>query len=309
LNDNIKEIGSALADTNNASCGKRRIKKFATEDTEDTEKSSLTPLTPLNSLTYPHGFNDRGHNIRVFMDNVYDRISVILDGKLVFENIPRDAMAYFSPAISFSFGPDNASEVEIDDVFVRAFYSLENEKKWFTLFFEDFGRLKKKNDLGNCGWRTKSERTVEGDQLGSRKSVFANHDQGTELKTLRIKSCEDNKIIVSKSFNIPIDFPFDISDKTFEIRYNNDMYTDVAAYDDAFTGNGVHGPSLPNFYSSSSTTLSNSTPGISRTSEMYNTYYLYTFDGKLLAEYDHNGNCVQLRQRLHLCREPVDCRI
>jgi RHS repeat-associated protein len=71
------------------------------------------------------------------------------------------------------------------------------------------------------------------------------------------------------------------------------MYTDDAAYDDAFTGHGGHGPSLPNFYSSPSNTLSNSAPGRSRTSELINTYYIYTFDGKLLAEYDHNGNCVR----------------
>jgi hypothetical protein len=60
------------------------------------------------------------------MDNVYDRVSVILNGKLVFESIPRSPMAYCSPALSFSVGPGNANEIEINDVSVSAFYYQEN---------------------------------------------------------------------------------------------------------------------------------------------------------------------------------------
>ena len=61
------------------------------------------------------------------MDNVYDRISVILDGKLVFDSIPRSPMAYFSPALSFAVGPGIDTDVEIDNVAVRAWYSLEDK--------------------------------------------------------------------------------------------------------------------------------------------------------------------------------------
>jgi hypothetical protein len=71
------------------------------------------------------GFNDRWHNIRIFIDNVYDRIYVILDGLLVFENIPRSEMAYFSPALSLSVGPGNANDIEIDDVSVSAYFSQD----------------------------------------------------------------------------------------------------------------------------------------------------------------------------------------
>jgi RHS repeat-associated protein len=215
------------------------------------------------------------------MDNVYDRISVILDGKLVFESVPRLPMAYFSPALSFVVGTGNVNEVEIDDVSVSAFYSLEDKNHLITLFKDDFPRLNDKNSVENSGWRTKGERVLESDQ------------EESELKTLSIKADEGEQVTVAKTFNVPVDFPFDISDKTFEIRYNDSMYSESAAYDDAFTGHGGHGPSLPNFYSSPSNTLSNSTPGRSRTSELINTYYIYTFDGKLLAEYDHNGNCVR----------------
>jgi RHS repeat-associated protein len=115
------------------------------------------------------------------------------------------------------------------------------------------------------------------------------------LKHLSIQPAEDKQVTVVKSFNIPLDFPFDTSDKNFEIRYNDDMFSESAAYDqiDGFPGHGGSGASANNFYSSSSTTLNNSIPGRSRTSELINTYYIYTFYGKLLAEYDHNGNCVR----------------
>jgi RHS repeat-associated protein len=112
------------------------------------------------------------------------------------------------------------------------------------------------------------------------------------LRTLSIKADENEQVTVVKSFNVPVDFTFDISDNNFEIRYNDDMYTESAAYD-VLPGHGGHSASSGNFYSSSATTLSNSTMGIFRTSEMFNTYYIYTFDGKLLAEYDHNGNCTR----------------
>ncbi len=123
------------------------------------------------------------------------------------------------------------------------------------------------------------------------RQVLENNQIASVLKHLSIQSFEEEQVTVVKSFNIPLDFPFDISDKTFEIRYNNDMLSDTAAYD-VYPGHGGSGVSSNNFYSSSSTTFSNSTPGISRTSELFNTYYIYTFDGKLLAEYGHNGSCI-----------------
>jgi RHS repeat-associated protein len=199
---------------------------------------------------------------------------------LVFGNIPRSPMAYFSPAISFSMGPGNANHIEIDHVSVSAFYLLEGKQQWATLFREDFGQLNEKNDLGSRGCRTKGEMIVESNQ------------KETGLKHLSIKPFEGEQVTVVKTINVPVDFPFDVSDKTFKIRYNDDMYDDAAAFD-VYPGHGGSGGSSNNFYSSSTNTFSNRTQRISRTSELFNTYYIYSFDGKLLAEYDHNGNCIR----------------
>ena len=108
------------------------------------------------------------------------------------------------------------------------------------------------------------------------KQVLESNQIESGLKTLLIQTGEDEQVTVVKSFNIPIDFPFDISDKTFEIRYNDDMFSESAAYDqiDGFPGHGGSGASANNFYSSSSTTLNNSIPGRSRTSELINTYWV-----------------------------------
>jgi RHS repeat-associated protein len=239
-------------------------------------------------------FQDKWHNIQVFMDNVYDCISVIMDGSLVFENIPKTQSPRFSPAISFSMESNNSGSIEIDDVVVKAFYSTEDNVQWLTLFNEDFERLNEENSLANTGWRTKSERNLGNYSKNAGKGAFVYFNPASELKTLTIQPGEGHRITVVKSFHVPVDFPFDVSDKTFEIRYNDDMY-DAAGYDqiDGFPGHGGSGASANNFYSSSSNTLNNSIPGRSRTSELINTYYIYTFDGKLLAEYDHSGNCVR----------------
>jgi hypothetical protein len=93
---------------------------------------------------------------------------------------------------------------------------------------------------------------------------------------------EGERIIISKSFNISLDLPFDISDKTFEIRYNDDMNSDSARNDqiDAYPGHGGQGTSPDYYYTASSTTPSNITPGRSYTTELIDTYYIYTFEKK-----------------------------
>ena len=101
-----------------------------------------------------------------------------------------------------------------------------------------------------------------------------------------------DEITVGKLFDIPVDF--DVSDKLFEIGYNRNMNNDTAVQEtvDAHFGYGGHGSPTDYSYSASST-LSKTTPGRTQADGLINTYYIYTFDGKLLAEYDHNGTCVK----------------
>jgi RHS repeat-associated protein len=101
--------------------------------------------------------------------------------------------------------------------------------------------------------------------------------------------------LVAKNFHVPQSFPFDVSDKPFEIRYNENMdislspgstennsrqfynYTDDPGYN-------AHGPYL-------SPVTTDKIQAI--TTNYIDTYYIYSFDGKLLSEYDQSGTCVR----------------
>ncbi|MCU0288843.1 MAG: hypothetical protein MUF15_20910 [Acidobacteria bacterium] len=100
---------------------------------------------------------------------------------------------------------------------------------------------------------------------------------------------------MSKNFHVPQSFPSDVSDKPFEIKYNDDMdnaispisigndrkesytYTDEPEYN-------AHGPYLTPVDPQKIQAV---------TINYFDTYYIYSFDGKLLSEYDHSGTCVR----------------
>jgi len=52
----------------------------------------------------------------------------------------------------------------------------------------------------------------------------------------------------------------------------------------------IHGPNMGSFFVNISST---SVFGTIQSTSPVDTYYIYSFDGKLMAEYDHNGNCVK----------------
>jgi hypothetical protein len=116
-------------------------------------------------------------------------------------------------------------------------------------------------------------------------------------KTLKIQTVPGTRVIAVKQFDIPIDFPFDVSDNPFEIRYNNDMNSDASARKpvDTYAIYGGHGTSENYSYTAPAVTSANrkTTPSRVQDTTLVDTYYIYSYDGKLLAEYDHNGNCVK----------------
>ncbi|HLP44685.1 MAG TPA: RHS repeat-associated core domain-containing protein, partial [Candidatus Kapabacteria bacterium] len=107
--------------------------------------------------------------------------------------------------------------------------------------------------------------------------------------------------LIVKSFQVPWSFPFDVSDKPFEIRYNDDMDNSrspisignarAEIYSNEIDSN-VHGP----YFEPITTTAfnSNNPRQIQAVTVNYvDTYYIYSFDGKLLSEYDQSGTCVR----------------
>jgi len=81
-----------------------------------------------------------------------------------------------------------------------------------------------------------------------------------------------------------------IDDKSLEMMYNGDM-NEYSRQEDVWVDNETpHGPNTGEYFGGTATTLSAVRPAAAG---LINTYYVYSFDGKLLAEYDQNGNCVK----------------
>jgi RHS repeat-associated protein len=83
------------------------------------------------------------------------------------------------------------------------------------------------------------------------------------------------------------------SDNSLEMVYNDDMeeFSRQKAVDSRqFDDETPHGPNQSGYFGSATTAPSAAIPAADT---LVNTYYIYSYDGKLLAEYDHNGNCVK----------------
>jgi RHS repeat-associated protein len=70
------------------------------------------------------------------------------------------------------------------------------------------------------------------------------------------------------------------------------MTNDLSSMESMETDPG-HGPYGGAALTNTSATLTSPTFRRTQSSDMIDTYYIYSHDGKLLAEYDHSGNCVR----------------
>ena len=82
-------------------------------------------------------------------------------------------------------------------------------------------------------------------------------------------------------------------DNSLEMVYNENMEefnrqkeVDSRQFDDETP----HGPNQSGYFGNTTNAPSAAIPAADT---LINTYYIYSYDGKLLAEYDHNGNCVK----------------
>lgn len=100
--------------------------------------------------------------------------------------------------------------------------------------------------------------------------------------------------VIVKNFSIPLQYPFHVVDTRFDIGYNKTMNSGTAQFNQKhLEPSSAHGPSgnppsspKPGFYHNR--TRSTVSAGTAR-----DTYYIYSYDGKLMAEYDHEGACVK----------------
>jgi len=260
-------------------------------------------------------FHNCWHSLKVLMDQINNKISIIMDGQPVFENFSLLQGHKFIAAVSMSTNPCDTTDVEIDDFIVRVLNSIDKKNQFVTLFKEDFEKFEDGRFPKNSGWVSKGIINQEKDfSKDIVDSISVQSDSINGNKSLKINNSDRNKFIVVKHFNIPENFPFDISDRPFEIRYNEDMEIEkqiskeltLSKHRPVDSNNhstssiltstltlkheNSHGPNIGSYFGSP-----NSTAGFGtiQSTSMVDTYYIYSFDGKLMAEYDHDGNCIR----------------
>jgi RHS repeat-associated protein len=196
----------------------------------------------------------------------------------------------------------------IDDLKVKI--GTAQEQEWNVLFNEDFERFDNEEQLKDSGWVSLTTLNQTAESVAMKIKILATdkHGQHGQLSfplffhsSFIIQHSAFKSLsfylgaLVAKNFQVPRSFSFDVSDKPFEIKYNDHMDNSLSPgstennsrqfynYTDD-SGDKVHGP-----YLSPATT--DKIQAI--TTNYIDTYYIYSFDGKLLSEYDQTGNCVR----------------
>jgi WD40 repeat protein len=170
---------------------------------------------------------DRWHLVKVLIDQETQLASIWLDNEIILENLPLNPARIFSPAVSFSVDPENSAGVGINDFRVLVFDSKERQNRFITLFAEDFDNFEEGKFPKNSGWKStelgiqKKNQTVYSEETGH--SVLVSLDYISGIKFLKLQTIENKQIFVVKHFNIPVNYPFDTSDKKFSIVYNDDI--------------------------------------------------------------------------------------
>ena len=220
------------------------------------------------------------HSLKVLMHQDTHLAWLWLDGKEVFEKVTLHRDFFCRPSISFS-AESGTGGVEIDDLTIRALNPLDKHKRLSLIFKEDFEGFPRGSLKSDSGWRiTGRDPRLKVYNISEAQEIFITaEDYLGSTKFLELKGFEGDEVFLVRDIDMPNGFPFDISDKPFEIRYNENMNTDVRATEPVERG---HGPNSV-------------TANTSRTQsgELINTYYIYSYDGKLMEEYDHSGNCVK----------------
>jgi RHS repeat-associated protein len=258
-------------------------------------------------------FHNCWHRLRILADYINERISIFLDEQPVFENLSMSPQYQFNPAVSISTTSCDTTDVELDDLKIHIFNTTDGENSCITLFTEDFERFEEGRFPKNSGWLSK-EIINQGKDFSKDTidSISVQSDSINGNKSLKINNSERNPFIVVKHFNIPEIFPFDVSDRIFQISYNEDMEelnshdTRISRHEAISLNNNLTSSTLtstltcdqknihgPNMGSSFVNINSTSVFGTIQSTSTVDMYYIYSFDGKLMAEYDHDGNCIK----------------
>jgi len=227
-------------------------------------------------------------------------LSLWLNHQPVIENIQVSRDHWFHNKFSIAPGSDSVESIDIDDISIAVQSIINKGNSFGTLFTESFDRLGNHcnlNKLESLGYSLI-------DKNGDARFASLKNAGNFILKTEEISHGHNDFItlkpwgheipVISKRFSLPQSWPFDISDNEFEIRddayverenrrerkYAQNTIQNEHKYGPSDERIGNDGLSFP-----PSISKSQRVSQMSDTAGMINTYYIYSFDGKLMAEY------------------------
>jgi len=267
---------------------------------------------------------DKNHKIKVQWDIMHARGTVYFDDKPIFKDIPLMPVygPQFSPVLTLGTG-SGISTLRLDDFCINLLQqdeALSSEARMKTadsgqsdepadastlLLIDDFESYRSDESLLPGGWSANFKCKEAGcgakSGLSGQRGIKAGLviDSKAPISGLHSGNViipDDSSLILSKPISLPNRLPFAVSAKPFaiihaeETRASNEDAAPIhpegntlsPVIDDGIEQN-LRGP-----HAGIPTTA---TPVIGRTTLYGTTYYIYSFDGKLLAEYDAAGVC------------------
>ncbi|RFT15310.1 MAG: YD repeat protein [Candidatus Saccharicenans subterraneus] len=258
---------------------------------------------------------NRWHHLQTIFDRRTYSLSTFLDGMKIIEDAPMDLSinVMATPEITLVTFP--GAEVLIDDLVVKVWDTTFNsvsgdtgEPLFLPVLKERFENYISDEELSSGGWKV-SKVGEDGQESVELLNVL---ESCSGLKSLRLSTGEGAYYVVNKSIALPERYPFDVSDEGFGIRAKSrgkavmeeEARRILALRERSREGGSLLKEAIKGRLKGAGqscdlegrqvTSLSLTESGVEVQSVgTTGTYYIYSFDGKLLAEYNGLGECMR----------------
>ena len=294
-------------------------------DVEKSTESIALNFTESVALD-PGYFSGEWRHVQVDFDMEASAASVSIDNRLFLEKAPLLQLpkASILPEINVTYGTGFAAEVWMDNLAIKfqdrsgllvgiseaAFEPIIGDAfdRYFTGEFplpggwlfhlpaDQVGEDRRLADDASVS-KTDSDKTQVDQTAGSviQPSTFANIDNAesvTPVRSFKFKLAGASSAVIAKMFQVPSRRPYDISSANFSISPVDELAQIMDKMIAERTSTRAKSGGSNETSTSSASTQSGaamSTLSVPRTGS----YYIYTFDGRLLAEYDLYGTCLR----------------
>jgi RHS repeat-associated protein len=220
------------------------------------------------------------------------------DSKAVWHEISFDSNLSFMPAISIAAGSALPGGLHVRRV-TSMISSIDDSDGWQNGLFHDyFGRHKYDKPSGHNGWKwgeidAKTQKSLCKPKWVTNHGNVRIKSEGMKSIGLELVPKDGKEFIAVKHISLPRNGPFAVSFGNFESRPKTVMANKEANHE--APGSHYSPQPVPTANKSSNRSASTRKTGRSSTqsTNLKDTYYIWSHDGKLMAEYDHEGNATK----------------